>query len=158
MNSGWSAERLKDNLWSMLKEGERVKERRESFWRGMRQVVLGVALVALSYSVAIHLFARGEFIGWLNTLVSTIISVVCAAVIGLGLFYYQDTKTDQGRKESLSRLLKAELTEVRRLIEGSRTVVPDDALKPATERTPGRLETRVALHYVHPLTNYLETL
>ncbi len=128
-----------------------MEERRGGFWRDIRDIVVAVAVLMLIYSVGIFYFFRGEFIGWLNTLFATLISVVFALVVGLILYHYQDRRADQGKKESLSRLLKAELTEVRNLIQNEKTVVPDDALKAATRRTPGQLETRVSLHYVHPL-------
>jgi hypothetical protein len=104
-------------------------------------VLVGV-LVAV-YTLVVLLFAPDELLGWFSTLVSTVASVWAALLIGLILFQHQTQETDRKKKEGLEKLLKTELSEVRRLIEKFRTDVPDGA--------PTSHGMQYVLHYTHPL-------
>src|SRR5215204_4140154 len=94
-----------------------------------------VGILVAGYTLVVLLFAPGDLLGWLNTLVSTVASVWAALLIGLILFQHQTQETDRKKKEELAELHKTELGEVRRLIRRLRTDVPD----------------RYVLHYTHPL-------
>jgi hypothetical protein len=104
-------------------------------------VLVGI-LVAV-YTLVVLLFAPGDLLGWVSTLVSTVASVWAALIIGLILFQQQTQATDRRKKEELEKLLKTELSEVRRLIEKYRTHVPDGA--------PTSHGMQYVLHYTHPL-------
>jgi hypothetical protein len=104
-------------------------------------VLVGV-LVAV-YTLVVLLSAPDELLGWFSTLVSTVASVWAALLIGLILFQHQTQETDRKKKEELEKLLKTELSEVRRLIEKFRTDVPDGA--------PTSHGMQYVLHYTHPL-------
>src|SRR5215203_1130564 len=94
-----------------------------------------VGILVAGYTLVVLLFAPGDLLSWLNTLVSTVASVWAALLIGLILFQHQTQETDRKKKEELAELHKTELGEVRRLIRRLRTDVPD----------------RYVLHYTHPL-------
>jgi hypothetical protein len=89
------------------------------------------------------LFAPDELLGWFSTLVSTVASVWAALLIGLILFQHQTQEADRKKKEELEKLLKTELSEVRRPMEKLRTNVPDGA--------PTSHGMQYVLHYTHPL-------
>jgi len=82
-------------------------------------------------------------------LLSTILSVFSALVIGLVLFRYQTRETNRNKREDLAALLETELRELRRGLLGSRTFMPGEALK---ERRPSAFhEIRLSIHHPHPL-------
>lgn len=109
-----------------------------------------VLLALLLYTIAVASLDPPGFFGWLNTLVSTGVSVFFALLVGLLLFNHQTRETSRTRKSELSRLLRTELSEVKRVIEQSKTNVPDEAMKiDAKEATVH--EMGVSLYYAHPL-------
>jgi uncharacterized membrane protein YraQ (UPF0718 family) len=105
-------------------------------------VLLGYTLVVVT--------SNGDLLGWFNTLISTAASVIFALIIGVILFHYQANEADRKKRANLVQLLKAELGAVRRMIENSRTVVPDEALE-TTETSFHSHVMHVSLHYTHPL-------
>jgi hypothetical protein len=109
-----------------------------------------VAVVVGVYTLVVLLCSPGNLIGWFNTLLSTLVSVLAALFIGLVLFQYQTQETDRKKKEQLAGLLKTELGKVRHDIERRRTVVPDEALE-TTKNFFTSHEMQYVLHYTHPL-------
>ena len=114
---------------------------------GLRNIisVLAVLVAALVgvYTLVVLLVSPDDLIGWFSTLVSTAASVWAALLIGLILFQHQTQETDRKKKEQLEKLLKTELSEVRRPIEKYRTDVPDGS--------PTSHGMQYVLHYTHPL-------
>jgi hypothetical protein len=102
-----------------------------------------VGILVAVYTLVVLLFAPDELLGWFSTLVSTVASVWAALLIGLILFQHHTQEIDRKKKEELEKLLKTELSEVRRLIEKVRTDVPDGA--------PTSHGMQYVLHYTHPL-------
>src|SRR5215203_6696214 len=92
-----------------------------------------VGILVAGYTLVVLLFAPGDLLSWVSTLVSTVASVWAALLIGLILFQHQTQETDRKKKEELAELLKTELGEVHRVIRRLRTDVPD----------------RYVLHYTH---------
>src|SRR5215207_152030 len=109
-----------------------------------------VGVLGAGYTLVVLLFAPDDLIGWFSTLVSTVASVWAALLIGLILFQHQTQVTDRKKKEELEELLKTELGEVRRVIETTRTVVPDAALE-TTENFFTSHEMQYVFRYTHPL-------
>src|SRR5215208_4038373 len=93
-----------------------------------------VGILVAGYTLVVLLFAPGDLLGWVSTLVSTIASVWAALLIGLILFQHQTQETDRKKKEVLEELLKTELGEVRRLLVKYRTD-----------------KKQYVLHFTHPL-------
>lgn len=119
-------------------------------WRDIRWLSLAVGMVLFGYTVLVYISPDGDLFDWFNTLISTAASVIFALVIGLILFHYQTREADRAKKEQLVELLRIELDEVRRVIENSQTVVPDEALE-TTEISFTSHAMYVSLHYTHPL-------
>src|SRR5215207_4802712 len=109
-----------------------------------------VGILVAGYTLVVLLFAPGDLLSWLSTLVSTVASVWAALLIGLILFQHQSQETDRKKKEELEQLLKTELGEVRRIIETARTDVPDAALE-TTEKTFTSHVMQYVFRYIHPL-------
>lgn len=118
-------------------------------WKDMGRFasVLGVALAL--YTVGVALASSDQLLGWLNTLMATVLSVFSALVVGLVLFRFQTKETDGKKREELAALLEAELTEFRGKLLESRTVVPDEILE---DRCPSAFhEIRLGIHHPRPL-------
>jgi len=113
-------------------------------------LVVLVGILVAGYTLVVLLFAPGDLLGWVSTLVSTVASVWAALLIGLILFQHQTQETDRKKKEELAELLKTELGEVRRVIGRLRTDVPEEALE-TTENSFTSHGMQYVLHYTHPL-------
>jgi hypothetical protein len=109
-----------------------------------------VGILVAGYTLVVLLFAPGDLLGWVSTLVSTVASVWAALLIGLILFQHQTQETDRKKKEELAELLKTELGEVRRVIGRLRTDVQEEALE-TTENSFTSHGMQYVLHYTHPL-------
>src|SRR5215208_518057 len=109
-----------------------------------------VGILVAGYTLVVLLFAPGDLLGWVSTLVSTVASVWAALLIGLILFQHQTQETDRKMKEELAELLKTELGEVRRVIGRLRTDVQEEALE-TTENSFTSHGMQCVLHYSHPL-------
>lgn len=129
-----------------------VNERRtdSGLWRDIEKLAALIAVATAAYTLYIWLSSPEEFIGWLNTLFSTLVSVFFALVVGLLLFQYQTKRNSLAKKADLTNLLRADLGDVRRMIEVSRTIVSDEALE-TTETSFTAHKVVVTTHYVHPL-------
>ena len=106
-----------------------------------------ISVAVALYTVGVALASLDQLLGWLGTLLSTVLSVFCALVIGLALFRYQIRETDRKRREDLAALLETELGELRRGLPGSTTFVPDEVLEDL--RPSASHEIRLSIH--HPL-------
>ena len=109
-----------------------------------------VGILVAGYTLVVLLFAPGDLLGWVSTLISTVASVWAALLIGLILFQHQTQETDRKKKEELAELLKTELGEVRRVIGRLRTDVQEEALE-TTENSFTSHGMQYVLHYTHPL-------
>jgi len=108
-----------------------------------------ISVAVALYTIVVALASFDQLLGWLNTLLSTVLSVFSALVVGLALFRYQTRETDRKKREGLAALLEAELGEFRRALLGSRTVVPDELLE---DRPPYASHAiRLSIHHPHPL-------
>ena len=101
------------------------------------------------YTIGVALTSPEQLLGWLNTLLSSVLSVFSALVIGLALFRYQTKQTDHKKREEIGILLESELEELRRSIVSSRTHVPDEALEDARSSTYQTIN--LSIHHPHPL-------
>jgi hypothetical protein len=118
-------------------------------WREMGRAAVIISVAVAFYTVAVALASPDQLLGWLNTLISTVLSVFFALVVGLALFRYQTKETDRKKREDLTALLETELGKLCRSFLGSRTVVPDEVLE---DRLPcASHEIRLSVHHPHPL-------
>jgi len=109
--------------------------------------VLCVALAL--YTVGVALASLDQLLGWLNTLMATVLSVFSAVVVGLIPFRFRTREIDRKKREELAVLLEAELAELERGLLDSRTVVPEEILE---DRCPSAFhEIRLSIHHPHPL-------
>lgn len=75
-------------------------------------------LITVLYTVYVCAASpSGSLATWLNTLVSTTVSVTFAGLIGLTLYRYQVRNNDRKRREELRTLLLTELGETARVME-----------------------------------------
>jgi hypothetical protein len=72
-------------------------------------VVLLTMLVAIAYSGFAYEVSPSVFWSWLGTLLATFISVFAAIGVGLILFNYQTSVTDERKRQELTRLAVTEL-------------------------------------------------
>jgi len=126
-----------------------VKGDVSSLWRVIAWAGALISVAVAFYTVGVALASLDQLLGWLNTLLSTVLSVFSALVIGLALFRYQIMETDRKKREELGALLETELEELRRAFLGSRTFVPNEALEDL--RPSVSHEIRLGIHHPHPL-------
>lgn len=118
-------------------------------WRDIGRFAVALCVVLVLYTVGVALSSPEQLLGWLNTLMATVLSVFSALVVGLVLFRFQTKETDGKKREELAALLEAELTELKREFLDSRTAVPDEILE---DRRPSAFhEIRLSIHHPHPL-------
>lgn len=118
-------------------------------WREIVRTAAMLAVAVAVYTVGVALASFDQLLGWLNTLISTMLSVFSALVVGLALFRYQTEETDRKKRDELVALLEAELGELKRAFLGSRTVVPDEILE--DRRPSASYDVRLSIHHPHPL-------
>jgi hypothetical protein len=106
-----------------------------------------VALVL--YTAGVALASLDQLLGWLNTLMATVLSVFSALVVGLVLLRFQTKETDGKKQEELAALLEAEIAALEREFMDSRTTVPDGILE--DRRSSAFHEIRLSIHHPHPL-------
>lgn len=112
-------------------------------------IAAGAVAVAAAYTLGVALAAPCEIGRWLNTLVSTGVSVAFALAIGLLLYRYQTGENDRKRRGELRALLLVELGETARLIEESRSTI--NVTKVTALYNPLVFESRLKKHYPSPL-------
>src|SRR5215207_4187466 len=125
------------------------KGKDSALWSEISWAAAVLSVLVVLYTVGIALASLNQLFGWLNTLLATMLSVVCALVIGLALFRYQTRETDRKKREGLAALLETELREFRRGLLSSRTFVPDEALEDLPPSASH--EIRLSIHHPHPL-------
>lgn len=75
-------------------------------------VFLIVLILTVSYSVYIYQFQNNDFVYWLNTLISTIISVSLALIIAIYIFYYQTSLIQKDTKNKFIPLIEGDLIDI----------------------------------------------
>src|SRR5919112_1959699 len=98
-----------------------VKGEDSSLWRVIAWAGAIISVAVAFYTAGVALASLDQLLGWLNTLLSTVLSVFSALVIGLALFRYQTKQTDHKKREEIVILLESELEELRRSLVSSRT-------------------------------------
>src|SRR5919112_5660137 len=98
-----------------------AKQEDSALWREIGRTAKIMAGVVAVYTIAVALASPEQLLGWFNTLLSTVLSVFSALVIGLALFRYQTKQTDHKKREEIGILLESELEELRRSLVSSRT-------------------------------------
>lgn len=113
-------------------------------------LVAAVILGVLLYTSILALFSPQNLIGWLNTLIATVVSVFSALIIGILLYRYQTRENDRKKREELRELLIAELKETARLVEEHRTTIN---IKSRTRErfSPYNFDAHLKRHHPQPL-------
>jgi len=76
-------------------------------------IVLLIAIIlTIFYSVFIYNVSNSDFVGWLNTLISTIISVLLALMIAIGFFSYQNKLAQTDTKNKFIPIIETGLIEI----------------------------------------------
>ena len=101
--------------------------------------------VALAYSAPLAVQAPGEFWGWVNELLATLLSVTAAFLVGVKLYSFQAKDADDRKREDLRSLVRSELAETVTSF-GRSTSVPEGDDTEETEPP-----ARKYLVYVQPL-------
>lgn len=74
------------------------------------KVVLSVVIIfMIIYSFYIYICEKDDFINWLNTLISTLISVSLALIIAMYIFYYQSNLVEKETKDKYLPLIEGSL-------------------------------------------------
>lgn len=68
-----------------------------------------VIILMIIYSLYIYICKNDDFINWLNTLISTLISVSLALIIAMYIFYYQTDLIEKETKEKYLPLIENSL-------------------------------------------------
>lgn len=118
-------------------------------WRDVGRLAAAIGVLLVAYTLGVALISPHNFLGWLNTLVSTAVSVFFALVIGLALFQYQTRETDRKKREDFRELLLTELGETASTIEENPSTIQ------VTKRTrlfaPLEFDAGLKKHYPSPL-------
>jgi len=75
----------------------------------IKNILLIIIILTISYSIYICNFQNDDFINWLNTLISTLISVSLALIIAMYIFYYQTDLIEKETKEKYLPLIENSL-------------------------------------------------
>lgn len=74
------------------------------------KVILSVVIIfMIIYSFYIYICEKDDFINWLNTLISTLISVSLALIIAMYIFYYQSNLVEKETKDKYLPLIEGSL-------------------------------------------------
>lgn len=79
-------------------------------------VVVSIFLVVLIYTLFLRKCISDSATNWIDSLVSTFISVLLAIMVGILLFEYSETKSNQNKKNSYRNLLGSELSDTFRIL------------------------------------------
>jgi len=72
-------------------------------------ILLIVIILMIFYSLIIYIYENDDFINWLNTLISTLISVSLALIIALYIFNHQTKLIEKETKEKYLPLIEGSL-------------------------------------------------
>lgn len=74
------------------------------------KVILSIVIILMIfYSLYIYVCKNDDFINWLNTLMSTLISVSLALIIAMYIFYYQTNLVEKETKDKYLPLIEGSL-------------------------------------------------
>jgi len=77
------------------------------------KVILSIVIILMIfYSLCIYVYKNDDFINWLNTLMSTLISVSLALIIAMYIFYYQSNLIEKNMKEKYLPLIENSLMSI----------------------------------------------
>lgn len=85
------------------------------FFKKFRYIIivfLIVPILTVSYSVYIYQFQNNNFVSWLNTLISTLISVSLALMIAIYVFYYRTNIIQKETKNKFIPLIEGDLIDI----------------------------------------------
>jgi hypothetical protein len=78
-----------------------------------RKVILLIVIISMfSYSWYIYIYENEDFVSWLNTLMSTIISVSLALIIAIYIFYYQSNLVEKKTRDKFIPLIEGALISI----------------------------------------------
>jgi len=75
-------------------------------------ILLLVILFLIIYSIYIYNVPNNDFVDWLNTLISTLTSVLFALIIAILLFYYQDNLIKKDTKNKYIAIIEKYIIEI----------------------------------------------
>lgn len=75
----------------------------------LKIILLVVILLMIFYSLYIYIYENDDFINWLNTLISTLISISLALIIAIYIFYYQMNLVEEETKNKFIPLIESNL-------------------------------------------------
>jgi len=75
----------------------------------IKNILLIIIILTISYSIYICNFQNDDFINWLNTLILTSISVLLALIIAMYIFYFQTDLIEKATKEKYLPLIENSL-------------------------------------------------
>ena len=78
-------------------------------YESLKVILLIVIILMIIYSLYIYICKNDDFINWLNTLISTLISVSLALLIAMYIFYYQTNLIEKETKEKYLPLIENSL-------------------------------------------------
>ena len=78
----------------------------------IKVILLIVIILMISYSLYIYIYENDDLVNWLNTLMSTLISVSLALVIAIYIFYYQMNLVEKETKNKFIPLIEMLLVDI----------------------------------------------
>ena len=79
-------------------------------------IIITTLIIVSIYTLFLRKRISESTINWLDSLISTFISVLLAIVVGIWLFQYGETRTSQHKKNSYRNLLRSELSDTYRIL------------------------------------------
>lgn len=77
------------------------------------KVILSIVIILMIfYSLYIYIYENDDLINWLNTLISTIISVSLALILAIYIFYYQTNLVQKETKSKFIPLIEMQLIDI----------------------------------------------
>ncbi len=78
----------------------------------IKVILLIVSTLMISYSLYIYIYENDDLVNWLNTLMSTLISVSLALIIAIYIFYYQINLVEKETQNKFIPLIEMLLVDI----------------------------------------------
>jgi hypothetical protein len=109
-------------------------------------LLVGMGIYLVSIIFYLHT-SSDTFAQWVSTLSGTLVGALLAAIIGVGLFYYQGNKTEERRRHQLLEAWAGELQATLDTLESE----PDFTIPPPEDGSEGEEEVAIRLAHLEPI-------
>lgn len=92
------------------------------------------AVIVAAYTFLLMRYKRSEMWAWLHNFIATLISIIFVLIIGIFLFNYQSKRSEDTKKQYMSRMLSSEIENNIELLKKEPTLTVSFATEGRTEK------------------------